>query len=50
MEIIYWNYEAVGVELGPRILWFDSAPEEAKLAYSDYRPDPQNVWIQASAR
>lgn len=50
MEIIYWNRIAVGIEFGPRILWFDSAPEAAMLAYADYRPDPQDVWIQASAR
>ncbi len=50
MEIIYWNGEAVGVEFGPRILWFDSAPQEAKRAYADHRPDTQDAWIQASAR
>lgn len=50
MEIIYWNYQAVGIEFGPCILWFDGAPEEAKRGYADYRPDPQDVWIQASAR
>jgi len=50
MEIIYWNYAAVGIEFGPRILWFGNAPQEAKLAYADHQPDPQDVWIQASAR
>lgn len=50
MDIIYWNRIAVGIEFGPRILWFDSAPGEAKLAYANYQPDPQDAWIQASAR
>lgn len=32
-NLIYWNGKAVGIECGPYISWFPSAPREAIEAY-----------------
>lgn len=33
-NLIYWNNVAVGVDCGPYVSWFTSAPLEAIAAYN----------------